>query len=238
MICASNWVRWQVLMALTLLLGPAAMANPGLAQVPDSMMAASQPVLDEDGLRAWARGYLQGLETSAGPPEESWNHDREVMRALYFLSVEDRESLKEARDSLEALGQRYDADERALPTLAAYEGALEVVRAKHARWPPNKLKHLGMGSEILDSLVEEHPESLEIRYLRFASYAFLPFFLRKDSEWEADTGFLADALCEGLPAFPPRVWRAVVESVLDAGELSISQRSQLTEALARAATKE
>ena len=83
-------------------------------------------------------------------------------------------------------------------------------------------------------MVEEYPSDQEIRYLRFASYAFLPFFLRRDEALRKDTGFLAESLLERAPAFPPRIWEALVGSVLDAGELTEDQRFSLTAALAAA----
>jgi hypothetical protein len=198
---------------------------------------AEQPTVDGDALRIWARDYLQELGSGVPTTEGDWDRDRELLRALYFLSVEDKGGLEEARDLLSTLQDRHGEVEEASSTLSAYAGALEVVRAKHARWPPNKLKHLSEGSGILDRLVEEHPSDQEIRYLRFASYAFLPFFLRRDEALGKDTAFLAEDLVRGIPAFPPRMWEAVVSSVLDAGQLTQNQRSSLSAALAASRTE-
>jgi hypothetical protein len=209
------------------------LAGGAYSQTPDEVNPTEEPYLDPEGLGTWARDYLASLETPDRDPHGTWPRDREVLRALHFLSVESRDRLEEARDSLTVLAGRYDGNERAEFLLTAFEGALEVVRAKHARWPPNKLKHLGAGADLLDRVVQERPEDPEARYLRFSSYAFLPFFLRRDGELKEDTDFLAGTLGDVPPVFPPGVWEAVVQSVLNAGMLNSDQRTILATALAR-----
>ena len=102
-----------------------------------------------------------------------------------------------------------------------------MVRAKHARWPPNKLKHLQGGARILDSLVARKPDNLEVRYLRLASYVFLPFFLRRDDSVAADLQTLAAHLPEYPGAFSPLVYQAVVRFVLENGALEGEERTRL-----------
>jgi hypothetical protein len=150
---------------------------------------------------------------------------------LYVLSVEGKEWAGRAADSLSAVRRAIPAGSAEAVTAEAYQGALEVVRAKHSRWPPNKLKHLNRGAEILDALVEREPANLEARYLRLASYIFLPFFLRRDEKVTADL----EALVQGLPgdpeAFSPPVYRAVVRFVLENGKLGAEERATLQAAL-------
>ena len=107
----------------------------------------------------------------------------ERIRAMYFLSVDEGKWADRAKDSLSAIQSSIPSASEEEVTFEAYRGALQVVRAKHARWPANKLKHLQRGARILDGLVAENPDNLEVRYLRLASYLFLPFFLDVTTLW-------------------------------------------------------
>jgi hypothetical protein len=150
---------------------------------------------------------------------------------MYFLSVEKRGWADRTRDSLRAIREDIPEGTEEEVTFQAYRGALEVVRAKHARWPGNKLKHLNRGAEVLDGLVSREPANLEVRYLRLASYLFLPFFLRRDDSVASDLAMLVRELPDHPKAFSPAVYQAVVQFVLNNGELDEADRDRLRGAL-------
>jgi len=183
------------------------------------------PSIDELSVSEWARLQLQALDSrsSAGGIDERLDR----LRAMYFLSVEEGDWMKAAEDSLSHLGPLLPPGSPESVLAEAYRGALKVVRAKHARWPGNKLKHLDRGSEILDGLVNAHPDNLEVRYLRLASYLFLPFFLQRDREVEADLATLSSGLPDNRDAFSPFMYRAVVTFVLENGKLDEETRARL-----------
>jgi hypothetical protein len=149
------------------------------------------------------------------------------LKAMYFLSVEDGRWADLARDTLSWLRSRVEPGTEAAATVEAYRGAFQVVRAKHASWPPNKLKHLRRGSEILDVLVAENPANLEIRYLRLASYLFLPSFLKREEAVAADTRALELNLPDRPDAFSPAMYRGVVQFLLENGDLTPEDRTRL-----------
>ena len=180
-----------------------------------------------DSLSAWAELRLQELLSSDPTENDAIEDGLERIRAMYLLSVDDGDWVDQTRDSLSALELRIPQGSEDGLTLEAYRGALEVVRAKHARWPPNKLKHLGNGAAVLDDLVARDPDNLEVRYLRLASYLFLPFFLRRDDSVEADLAMLVDELPGQAWAFSPPTYRAMVRFVLDNGALEGEERSRL-----------
>jgi hypothetical protein len=151
---------------------------------------------------------------------------------MYFLGVAEKEWVDMARDSLSWLRSRIEPGTEAATTLEAYRGALQVVRAKHARWPPNKLKHLRRGSEILDALVAESPENLEVRYLRLASYLFLPSFLKREDAVASDMGILAAELADRPEAFSPTMYGAVAQFLLENGDLNEEARARIRATLA------
>ena len=180
-----------------------------------------------DSLSAWAELRLQELESLAPTETDGIEDSLERIRAMYLLSVDEGDWVDEVKDSLSALELRIPQGSEDGFTLDAYRGALEVVRAKHSRWPPNKLKHLGNGAAVLDNLVARNPGNLEVRYLRLASYLFLPFFLRRDDSVAADLGILVDELPYQASAFSPFTYRAMVRFVLDNGALEGEERTQL-----------
>ena len=199
------------------------------AQTPDQ---ESRVLAEEEkaALRVWAHQRLEEMESQSY--HDSWNlphsWETEKLWVLYFLSVEEREWEGRAvalADSLAALQLPEDRHIRALG------GALEVVRAKNSRWPPNKLEHLRKGLAILDGLVGEAPEDPVVRYLRLVSCYYLPFFLDRDESVGEDFGVLAAVLPEKGAVFSPPVRRAVVAFVLDKGEIGEPDRTRLEETL-------
>jgi len=191
----------------------------------------------DDGLSAaavpWAEAYLDRLEKA--PPSE-WTESEirlEKVRALYYLAVEEGDWAHALADSLDrALAVTPEASQDRVP-LAGYRGALEVARARHARWPPNKLKHLNRGAQTLDSLVALHPDHVETRYLRFASYRFLPFFLDRDETVAEDARILAQGLIARPEGISLAVYRNMVGFLLSYESLDDASRTRLTQVISR-----
>lgn len=216
------WLAWASL----------PLSGPGLllAQSPSE---GQRDLSREEGMALyhWARGYLLEI----GAEREEGGHDLatdlERLRAMYFMSVEDRDWVGRAADLLHRLEGRVILGSREGVTLQAYTGAMEVVRAKHARWPPNKLSHLREGIGLLDRIVEEEPENLEARYLRLVSCYYLPFFLKREESVREDFQVLVEGLPHHPESFSPAVYEGVVRFVLDNGELSEGERILLQEAL-------
>ena len=191
----------------------------------------SSPVGAQTALSSWAQLRLEELQPSDSLGEQGLEVRLERIRALYFLSVDEGKWADIARDSLSALKVNIPSASEEEVTFEAYRGAIQVVRAKHARWPPNKLKHLDRGARILDGLVDREPENLEVRYLRLASYLFLPFFLRRDDSVAADLQSLVAYLPEDSGTFSPALYQAVVQFVLENGSLEEEEKARLEAAL-------
>ncbi|MBT8395887.1 MAG: hypothetical protein HKO65_10815 [Gemmatimonadetes bacterium] len=182
-------------------------------------------------LADWARKRLAEISTDREAGSVDLEERLERLRAMYFLSVEEIEWADRAKDSLRAIREDIPVGTDHEVTFKAYQGALQVVRAKHARLPWNKVKHLNRGGEALDSLVLSEPANLEVRYLRLASYMFLPFFLSRGESVASDLETLIEELPGNPGAFSPPVYRAVVEFVLENGELDDADRDRLRGAL-------
>lgn len=183
-------------------------------------------------LETWARHLLADLpEASASAGEPSFQ-ERETRRlwALYFLAVDHPRRLDEAREAAEALvGSGSAPEQRGI--VEALAGALEVIRAKHSRWPPNKLKYLDAGITALDDLVARYPKAPGIRYLRLVSCYYLPFFLERGETVAEDFRALSHLLLEGPGVLPGPVFTAAKEFVMENGGLDAETRKRLQEAL-------
>jgi hypothetical protein len=140
------------------------------------------------------------------------------VRRLYHLAVEDVSRLPELEalvESSEGTGLEWPSD----PTLImAYRGALDVVRARHSRWPLTRLAMVRSGLSRLDEAVSEDPSSTEIRYLRLASEAHLPRLLRREEVVDRDLAVLIQALAldrHGLTPGMDRIVAGFLDYVLD-----------------------
>jgi len=185
---------------------------------------------EKEALRDWAHRRFNELEAGSSAPSESLPHSMATERlwALYFLNVEEKEWEESARALADSLSSLDLPEARQVEALA---GALEVVRAKHSRWPPNKLRYLRDGLSVLNELVEETPQDAPIRYLRLMSTYYLPFFLDQDDAVQEDL----DALCALLPdsaaVFSPPVYAAALRFVLERGDPDADTRARMEAAL-------
>ncbi len=141
----------------------------------------------------------------------------EQLRSCYLDAVEDETAIDEGLALVEQFG-RED------PLSRAYGAALIVLRAKHAFWPHHKMQHLRRGLPVLDALVAEHPDNVEIRYLRLLSGYFLPGFLGRRDEVRADFDTLARLLPAARHSFPPDLYRDMAGFVMSRGALSEKDR--------------
>jgi hypothetical protein len=207
--------------------------GPNRIQAQDSSGAFSSDEGSEEALTLsmWARAYLEEAGESPRLGGSVPEARLERVRAMYFLSIDEKDWMDPLADSLEALKPGEEATEGDFVALEAYRGALQVVRAKHARWPANKLKHLRRGSRILDPLVEAHPDHLELRYLRYASYRFLPFFLSRDEAVSADRNVLLADLATDPGDLSPTVYRGMVQFLLEHAGPDPLQQERLETAL-------
>ena len=121
------------------------LASGSLAKLGDSPSWGAQ--------NPFRTGPTSSLRTGASNPGSRTFRDRiEGVRAMYFLSVDEGDGWIPPRTP-SALQDQVPAESAEEAIIQGYRGAIEVVRAKHSRWPPNKLKYLKRGAAILDHLV-------------------------------------------------------------------------------------
>lgn len=145
------------------------------------------------------------------------------LRALYIEAGDRREAI----DDAQALIDRLQPEAKAEPVVEAFEGAFEVVRAKYSFWPFSKLKHVRRGLPVLDRLVEDHPDDVEIRFLRLISCYYLPGIMGRKATVRADLSSLCDLLPAARGEFPQPWFTRMVSFVLGSSDIEPSSRIEL-----------
>jgi hypothetical protein len=162
-----------------------------------------------------------------------WSREMLNLRQTYFAAVEDENAIARGLHALEQIRSSGAVPDAGAGTalLQAYEGALVTLRAKHAVWPPTRLRHLRDGLVLLDASVASEPDHPEIRYLRLLSCYYLPAILGRKESVREDFAVLSRVLPAARDAFPPELYRPMVVFVLDNGEMDARSRLALRRAL-------
>jgi hypothetical protein len=155
------------------------------------------------------------------------------LRRDYLSAVSDQRAIGRGLDEVARLraGNPPGAPAPLDATLAAYEGALITLRAKHASWPPAKLRHLRQGLGVLDSLVARYPAHVEARWLRLMSCYSLPAVLGRKRSVQEDVAALARTLPAAQADLPPEQYRAMAAFLLQTGALPPEERRGLESSL-------
>jgi hypothetical protein len=156
------------------------------------------------------------------------------VRALYYAAVERAAAIQPAMDRVEALRAEAAPASDLAAVLAAYEGAVVTLRAKHGSWPPSRLRHMRNGLATLDSVVATHPALAEPRYLRLMSCYYLPAILGRKGSVREDFDALATLLPGERGRIPAELHAAIVRFVVEHGELPDERRRALEDLLAAA----
>lgn len=193
--------RRTVTRALALIVG-AAVPSSASGQAGDAhRLPADMPVQAE---RAWV--WLASVVPST--PEAVVAHQRNRMRVAHALAAIDGGWMDSATAQLGTLRAFVPSSH-----VDAWSGALEMLRAKYALWPPHKLDHVRAGRRLLDRAVTRAPDDAEVRYLRLVSGHYLPFFLRDGAQVDADARAVATLLPGQARRFPD-AWAANLATFL------------------------
>lgn len=108
--------------------------------------------------------------------------DLNYVRQNYKLATQDKKTCKNILQKLE--------NQSNTGTALAYYGALQSVWAKHATNPIEKLSTFRKGKKNIDAAVQQKPDNIEIRFLRYSVQKESPSFLGYKSNMDDDRRFL------------------------------------------------
>ncbi len=133
--------------------------------------------------------FLFHLPVYANGKVKSGNHEIELevleyIRTNYYASVENEDLVEVIEKYIE---KKFSSDKEKYPNLIlAYIAALQSVKSKHAFWPLTKLEYFNESMELFSRVVSREPNSLEIRFLRFAILHHVPGILGHSAERQDD----------------------------------------------------
>lgn len=155
--------------------------------------------------------------------------DLAALREAYFAAVGDAQAIPRALGEIERIrgGGTAVAGSELDATLTAYRGALVTLRAKHALWPPQKLRYMREGLALLDGAVAANPDAAEVRYLRLMSCYYLPGLFGRGGSVREDFAALARLLPQVRARYPAELYGAIARFVVEKGRLGAGQRSAL-----------
>ncbi|BDD04891.1 hypothetical protein [Aureibacter tunicatorum] len=76
------------------------------------------------------------------------------------------------------------------PVVEAYMASATMKMGKYTMWPNKKIAYFNEGKDVMESLIKEHPDNVEIRYLRYLIQAKAPSFLGYDKDKTKDCDFV------------------------------------------------
>ena len=121
------------------------------------------------------------------------------------------------------------------PIFRAYRAALEGLAGKHSLRPWSQYQRAKAGLARFHGLVEAHPESIEIRMLRYSFCSQLPGFFDMRPQAEADLAALADLFDRNAdPGVDAAYRRGAIRWILRNGAPSPEQRRRLEAVLSTA----
>lgn len=148
----------------------------------------------------WLVLLLAGAMRAAGGPETAGPvpADPDLLEQVRLEFERAPDSSAVTRSLTRLLQARLPPDRAEWPPVfQAYDAALAGLAGKHARLPWDKYNRTRAGLAGLDALAAAHPESIEIRALRFFFCRGLPEFFRAGPTAEADLAALADLFARG-----------------------------------------
>lgn len=112
------------------------------------------------------------------------------VRAGYRAAAESFSACKQLIGKLNIL------DTAEYPVHAGYRAAAIMMMAKHDGGPSRKFSYFEKGKKLMEKIIQQNPESVELRYLRYAVQSNLPGFLGYKRQMKGDRVFLKNHLPE------------------------------------------
>lgn len=217
--------------ALAAALGLACPGAPG-AREDRSAENPGPSLAEKDEVREREVADLERVDAAIKAHPDSFALRFERLRILHVLAVGDEDRIRTGEEELRRLS-RWSGHPPGDPLFQAYRGAFQVIRAKHAPWPPRKREHLKAGLPALDSAVAARPGDIRIRYLRLVSCYHLPFFIGRKASVREDFSALARLLPEGRGGHSGysesgRWYLGLARFVLEKGEPGPADREALS----------
>lgn len=146
----------------------------------------------------------------------------ENIRTNCYASVENEDLVEQLE---RYISKHFTENKDTYPNLIlAYIAAIESVKSKHAFWPFTKLNYFKKSMELFKQVVENDPENLEIRFLRFTILHYIPAILGHSAERKADADVIIRQLLKKDYSFiNQEIQQGIAEFMIESKRLSKHQ---------------
>lgn len=148
------------------------------------------------------------------------------IRERFHAAIDDAEV---AREVMAYVERHFSPDTSQYPpAVLAYYAALEGLRGKHDANPLRKFRFVSGAIQRMNSLVDAHPELLEVRFLRFSFFEQIPAVFGVHHHVPQDLRAILELLESGRGReVPPSARADMIAYILGTDEPSAAQRRQL-----------
>ncbi len=166
-----------------------------------------------------------------GKPDKNIDNAKiNFIRETFYGAVEDEELTEKLLSYLAGLSN--NKPDELSPLLLGYYGATETLVAKHAFNPFKKLSKLNDGLEKIANAIEQNPDNLEIRFLRFSILHYIPGFLGFSKEREEDIKSIYTLLLlKDYAQLEFSIQKGIIEFMLESKRLNEAQTRDLEKLL-------
>lgn len=148
------------------------------------------------------------------------------LRNEFYAAIEDEDKTYALEKYIE---NRYSNNySNYNPLVLAYYGGVQALKAKHAFNPISKLSHLIDGLDRLEEAINESPDDLEIRFMRFSILDHVPGILGYSEEREMDRDRICSLLLQkNYSSLDRKIQRGIAEYMIDSDRLSKKQKNEI-----------
>lgn len=148
------------------------------------------------------------------------------LRTNFYVAVDNKKVTYELISFIE---QMFDTNiESYKPVILAYRGALEALQAKHTYNPFSKVSYLISSLRKIEHAVENKPDCLEIRFIRFSILHHLPGILGYNNELREDAEAIVSLLSlKDYSNLNSEIQKGIIEFMLESKRLTEIQESKI-----------
>lgn len=167
-----------------------------------------------------------GTVTAVPGGKEKSPDELVYIRETFYAGVEDEEKTDELMAYIES---EYSENTETYPApILAYYGAGEALYAKHSINPVSKVVYLTSGIDMISEALEEKPQNLELRFLRFSILHHLPEILGYSNETYEDAGVIYTLMTNNDDFdLPASLVEGIREFMIESERLTDEQTSRL-----------
>lgn len=152
-----------------------------------------------------------------------------LLLILVLNSSEGLEDLREKYFEIDTIEQAdlfiYTLKEDFSIEAIGYTAALNFTKSKLYKFPLKKLKYFKRGKSMLDDVINDNPENLELRYLRYCIQKNVPEFLNYNNHIIEDLSLIKNEIVNS--SILANIKSTILTNIISLNELSENDKFEL-----------